>query len=494
MTRVPRFVFLFSLSAIGLACRGEAGRPAEALAQSATDQAVAPTALVTMSPGAQVATGAATTVPSPGTRAAQRRTPITDAVARIAPSVVTVQTEVVEHEQPDPFNQFFGGRPQDRTVPGLGSGFVIRPDGVIVTNAHVVAGASRVQVALRDGTTYSAKVLGVDEINDLAVLKIPASGLVVAPLGSSDDLLIGEWAIAIGNPYGFYLGNPEPSVTAGVISAVGRNLVGQSEGNGVYVDMIQTDAAINPGNSGGPLVNALGEVIGVNSSIFSPSGGSVGLGFAIPINRAKRVAEDLLAHGSVRRPWVGVKLQLPEGNNPRDALHSGVIVRTIVPGSPATRAGLQTGDEIEKAGSRVLHNPYDWEAFLLDLHVGEAVPLVIKRDGREISTTITVADLPEVSAPKVAVLKELDLVTLTPAIRSERGVRTDHGAVIYRVSTRVADDLGIQAGDVIVQINQTPVSGADQAAKALNYYGGRGPIRMFFERNNQIFSTDFSIQ
>ena len=165
-------------------------------------------------------------------------------------------------------------------------------------------------VALRDGTSYVAKVLGVDEVNDLAVVKIPATGLPVAPLGSSDDLLIGEWAIAIGNPYGFYLGNPEPSVTVGVVSGVGRNLVGQAEGNGVYVDMIQTDAAINPGNSGGPLVDAVGEVIGVNSSIYSPSGGSVGLGFAIPINRVKRVADDLLAHGSVRRPWVGVKLKL----------------------------------------------------------------------------------------------------------------------------------------------------------------------------------------
>ena len=421
-----------------------------------------------------------------------RKTAITDAVARVSPSVVTIQTEVVERSN-DPFDAFFGGNAQQK-VPGLGTGFVIRSDGVIVTNAHVVAGASQVSVALRDGTSYVAKVLGVDEVNDLAVVKIPATGLPVAPLGSSDDLLIGEWAIAIGNPYGFYLGNPEPSVTVGVVSGVGRNLVGQAEGNGVYVDMIQTDAAINPGNSGGPLVDAVGDVIGVNSSIYSPSGGSVGLGFAIPINRVKRVADDLLAHGSVRRPWVGVKLKLPETNNPRDALNSGVVIRTIVPGSPAASAGLQPGDIIEKAGTRSLRNPYDWEALLLDLRVGQAVVLTVKRGGREIPVTVTVGDLPEVSAQKVEVLRELELVTLTPAIRSERGIRSEHGAVIYKLSDRVAEDLGIQTGDVIVQINRTPITSADEAAKALNYYGGRGPIRMFFERSGQVFSTDFSIQ
>jgi hypothetical protein len=175
----------------------------------------------------------------------------------------------------------------------------------------VVSGASRVLVALPNGTSYPARVVGVDETIDLAVLKVDARGVPVAPLGNSDALLVGEWAVAIGNPFGFVLGNAEPSVSAGVISATGRNLAGAAEGGGVYVDMIQTDAAINPGNSGGPLVNAAGEVVGVNSSIYTPSGGSVGLGFAIPINRARRVAEDLLAHGVVRRAWTGLTLAAP---------------------------------------------------------------------------------------------------------------------------------------------------------------------------------------
>lgn len=423
-----------------------------------------------------------------------RRTAITDAVARISPSVVTVQTTTVERVAADPVERFFGGRTGERLGAGLGSGFIVRADGVIVTNAHVVSGATAVSIALRDGTTYPARVLGVDETNDLAVLKIDAKNLPVATLGSSADVMIGEWAIAIGNPFGFLLGNSEPSVTAGVISGTGRNLVGRGEGNGIYVDMIQTDASINPGNSGGPLVNAQGEVIAVNSSIYSPTGGSVGLGFAIPIDRAKRVMEDLLLHGAVRTPWIGVKLQNAPNGDPRALLTAGAVVRSVAPGSPAARAGIRTGDVIVRSRDRLLRNAYDWQAELLDLRVGEAVPLVVRRDGREQQLRVPIADLPEVSAPKVQVLRELELLTLTPAIRAERAVRSARGAVIYRASGRVQEELGLQPGDVIVQINRAPIADAAEAARALDYYGGRGPIRVFFERVRQVYSTDFVIQ
>jgi serine protease Do len=436
-------------------------------------------------------------LPAPAPNAtidASRRTAITEAVARVAPAVVTVQTEILQRVAADPFEAFFGGQSGQRITPGLGSGFIVRQDGVIVTNAHVVAGATRVSIAMRDGSTYPAKILGVDETNDLAVLKIEKTGLPVAPLGNSDGLIIGEWAIAIGNPYGFLLGNSEPSVTAGVISGTGRNLVGASEGGGVYVDMVQTDAAINPGNSGGPLLNAAGEVVGVNSSIYSPTGGSVGLGFAIPINRARRVADDLLAHGAVRRPWIGIKLQLPNGDNPRDAITSGVVVNSVVPGSPAARAGLRVGDTVVTAGTRTLRNPFDWEAELLDLRVGETVALKVLRGGKQQTINVTVADMPEVSAEKVQVLREMELVTLTPAIRAERGVRSAQGAVIYKVTDRVSQELGLQAGDVIVQVNRTPIASADEAAKAIDYYGGRGPIQLYFEHAGRVYTTDFQLR
>lgn len=424
----------------------------------------------------------------------RRRTRVTEAVADVSPAVVTVQTEVIEHRSRDPFDMFFGRGGGDRVLPGLGSGFVVRSDGVIVTNAHVINDADSISVALRDGTTYEAKLLGKDEINDLAVLKIAATNLPVAPLGNSDSLLIGEWVIAIGNPYGFLLGNPEPSVTAGVISGTGRNLVARSEGNATYVDMIQTDAAINPGNSGGPLVNAVGEVIGVNSSIYSPSGGSVGLGFAIPINRVKRVTEDLLLHGAIRRPWLGIELRLPESVNPRRALQSGVVVRSVVPASPAADAGLRPGDVLVRSRNRVLRNPFDWETERLELRVGQQVPLVVRRDGRELTVSLTVADLPEVSAPKVQVLKELELVTITPAIRAERGIRSRHGALIYNVSERVSQDLGIEKGDVIVQVNRVPIDNAQGVAKAFDALSGRDIVRMYFERGGRIYSTDFMIR
>ena len=426
---------------------------------------------------------------------ASRRTAITDAVARVAPSVVTVQTEVVQRVAVDPFEAFFSGRRSgNQTSSGLGTGFIIRADGLIVTNAHVVAGATSISVMLRDGTTYPATTVGTDETNDLAVLRVSARNLPVAPLGDSDNLLVGEWAIAIGNPYGFMLGNAEPSVTAGVISGVGRNLVARSEGATAYYDMIQTDASINPGNSGGPLVSASGDVIGVNSSIYSNSGGSIGLGFAIPINRAKRVAEDLVEHHRVRRPWIGVRLEQPRSSNPRDQIALGAKVAAVTPGSPAQRAGMLPGDVIVHSKARTIHNRFDWDAALLDLRVDEKVPLVVRRGGSDVPVTVTIADLPEVTAQKVQVLRELELVTLTPAIRAERGVRAEKGALVFKASERISAELSIQAGDVIVAINRTEIGSAEEASRALDYYAGRGPIRLIYEREGQLFSTDFVIR
>jgi serine protease Do len=422
-----------------------------------------------------------------------RRTAITRAVQLVAPAVVTVQTEMVERVPVDPFEAFFGRQSAQRVVPGLGSGFVIRDDGVILTNAHVVSGAERVSIAMRDATTYPATIVGVDEANDLAVLKIEARNLPTVRLGTSESLLVGEWAIAIGNPFGFLLGNSEPSVTAGVISATGRNLVTGGQG-GATIDMIQTDAAINPGNSGGPLVNAAGEVIGVNSSIFSPSGGSIGLGFAIPIDRARHVAEDLIRYGEPRRPWIGAQLRPSATPNPRDVLRQGAVIGSVVRGSPAAEAGLRAGDVIQRAGDRVVRNPYDWQAVLLDTRVGTRLPLVVQRNGRTIEASVVVADLPEVRAPKVEVLRELQLVTLTPAIRAERGVRTSSGALVYRVTERMAEELGLLEGDVIVQVNRTSVGSAEEVQRALDYYAGRGPIRLYFERGGRVFFTDFVIQ
>jgi serine protease Do len=446
-------------------------------------------------PRAAVASAPAPALPLPAQSIpASRRTAITTAVERVAAAVVTVQTETVQRVPVDPFEYFFGGRSGQRSSAGIGSGFVVRADGIIVTNAHVVSGASKIAVMMRDGTTYPATLVGEDDQNDVAVLRVAAKSLPVAPLGRSDDLTVGEWSIAIGNPYGFVLGNTEPSVSVGVISAIGRNLVGRGEGGGVYVDMIQTDAAINPGNSGGPLVNAAGEVIGVNSSIYTPSGGSVGLGFAIPINRARRIADDLLLHGAVRQPWVGVRLKLPDLNNVRDALQVGCVVASLTPDSPAQRAGIRVGDQLVRIGTRALRNPFDWEASLLDLRVGESVPVQVRRAGREFTATLAIADLPDVGAQKVQVFRELELVTLSPQIRAERGVQSSAGALVYRASERITESIGLAQGDVVVQVNRTTITAADQAAQVIEREGARGPVRVFFERGGQIFTTDFRLR
>jgi serine protease Do len=426
--------------------------------------------------------------------AASRRTAITTAVERVAPAVVTVQTETIERAPSDLFEWMWGGRSGQRRSAGIGSGFIIRADGVIVTNAHVLGGASSVSIALRDGTTYSARIIGTDETNDLAVLRIEATGLPVAPLGTSSDLIVGEWTIAIGNPFGFVLANSEPSVSVGVVSAVGRNLAGRGDGGGVYVDMIQTDAAINPGNSGGPLINAMGEVIGVNSSIYSPSGGSVGLGFAIPIDRTRRIVDDLLEHGTVRPAWVGLRLRQPEVQTAREAATAAAIVARVVPGSPAARAGVQVGDVVIRAGAKAVRNPFDWEARLLDVRVGETLPVTVRRGGREVSLTITTGEAPEVTAPKVTVLRDLQLVSLTDPIRQERGIAAPSGALVYRVSELISDQIGLQPGDVIIEVNRVRVTSAEAASRAIESGGARGVVELIFERNRQLLRTTFYLR
>ncbi|MEP6833853.1 MAG: trypsin-like peptidase domain-containing protein [Gemmatimonas sp.] len=438
------------------------------------------------------------TLPAPPTTAAalsaSRRTAITTAVERVSSSVVTVQTESVQRVQPDIFSFMRGDGAREQKNAGIGSGFIIRADGVVVTNAHVVAGATTVTVAMRDGTTYPAKVVGKDETNDIAVVKIDAKDLPVSPLGTSADLLVGEWAIAIGNPFGFVLGNSEPSVSVGVISAVGRNLAGRNELGGVYLDMIQTDAAINPGNSGGPLINALGEVIGVNSSIYSPSGGSIGLGFAIPIDRTKRIAEDLLEHGAVQQSWVGIRLQAIQVQSAREAASVGAVVGSVVKGSPAEIAGVQVGDQIVKAALRAVHNPFDWEARLLDLRVGESLPVTVKRGARELTLQLKIAAAPEAGATKVTVAKDIELITLTESIKGERAIASNAGAVITRVKAYVTEQIGLQSGDVIVRVNNEPITSAEQASTLITRFGSNGDVSVTFERGRNLYRTSFTLR
>src|ERR1019366_756084 len=224
------------------------------------------------------------------------------------------------------------------------------------------------EVTLLDGQTHQARLIGEDPDSDLAVIRLDHNGFQPAALGASQNLRVGQLVVAIGSPLGF-----QTTVTAGVVSALGRSL--RSRSGRLIDNIIQTDAALNPGNSGGPLVNSLGEVVGVNSSIYSPSGGNVGLGFAIPIDRARRVTDDLLLHGKVRKPWIGVKMEYPQQTAiTRDALNSGAPIHEVVQGSPAVEAGLLAGDVLVRASNRVVKNASDWDAALLELHVDDGVP------------------------------------------------------------------------------------------------------------------------
>jgi serine protease Do len=420
--------------------------------------------------------------------AAARRTALVEATERVAPAVVSIHQTARQRVQPrTPWDLFFVPEVGERVVEGYGTGFIVRPDGIIVTNQHVVAGAEQVTISLADGTDLPARVLGEDPVTDIAVLKVNRSGLPTAPTGRSTDLMIGEWVVALGNPFVYLLGNSEPSVSVGVVSATGRNILPSGQQPGLYLDMIQTDAAINPGNSGGPLTNALGEVVGVNSSIFSNSGGSIGLGFAIPIERALAVTEAITRSGEVRRAWTGVEVEGPSSMRNWKSV-GGVAIASVAPDGPGERARLGPGDVLVSANGRRLRNYLDWEAVKLDLSVGDTLALEVRQRGVVVRRHLVTGDLPTVTADKLTALRDLQLVTVTPGVRAERGLRSEEGALIFRITPEASRSSGLQSGDVIIAVNRTPVRSASQAGELLERR--RGVMRVYFEREGQVSFVD----
>ncbi len=353
--------------------------------------------------------------------AAGRRNAIVRAVEAAEPAVVTVSAFAEKrYELPSPFSTFndpffapfFWGfrREGTRRVIGMGSGFIVDAEGRILTNEHVVHGASDIAVTLPDGRQFEAKLLGGDKTLDIAVLEIEGHALPAVTLGDSRDVILGEWAIAIGNPFGYLISDARPTVTVGVISALGRDFEPQGRtgdayrlrtGRGirrVYRDMIQTDAAINPGNSGGPLLNGLGEVIGMNTFIFSEGGGSLGIGFAIPINRARRTLDELLAYGHLRRPWTGLTVQRVDRWIARSLgldRVAGVIVAEVRPKSPAQAAGVHVGDVILAVGDRDIDDSHDIRQVFLGASVGDEYVLTLWREGEELALRMQLTPQPE---------------------------------------------------------------------------------------------------
>jgi len=432
-------------------------------------------------------------------------TSFADLAERLLPAVVNISTtqtiknseripEMPQFPPGSPFEDFFKeflerqGKPDaaPKRATSLGSGFIIDAAGYVVTNNHVIADADEITVTLHDDTTHKATLVGRDTKTDLAVLKIEPGkkALVAVPFGNSDQSRIGDWVLAIGNPFG--LGG---TVTAGIVSARARDIQA-----GPYDDFIQTDASINRGNSGGPLFNGAGEVIGINTAIFSPSGGSIGIGFAIPATLAKPVIDDLKSFGKTRRGWLGVRIQSldPELAESLGLSESkGALIASINDGGPAAKAKLKPGDVILKFDGRDINEMRKLPRIVAETAINKKVPVEIWRDGKRQTIDVAVGELPEEpeevaakapdkpqtqSAGQAVAGTGLTVSTLTPALRERFGLEDDTaGLVVTDVKDGPALEKGMKPGDVINEAGNKPVrSPADlvkavEAAKAANH-------------------------
>lgn len=402
-----------------------------------------------------------------------------DLVEKVKPAVVNIATtEKVEakpgrQQAPNSMEEFFRQfmeQQQRRRGPqhALGSGFIIDPTGYIVTNNHVVEDAAKIVVTLEDGSEHPAVVKGRDPKTDVALLKIESkTPLPYVAFGDSDKARIGDWVVAVGNPFG--LGG---SVTAGILSARGRNL-----NNGPYDNFLQIDAPINPGNSGGPIFDAAGRVIGISTAIYSPSGGSVGIGFGVPSNLANTIVGQLQKGGKVERGWLGVSMQ-PLTENLAKAVGrkgtDGVLVSEVQADSPAAKAGLKQGDVVTTFNSQVIRDARDLATQVAGVKAGDSAKLGIWRDGKEKTLSVTVGAQP---ADQTALNETADeegkvglaLAPLTPELRNRLGLETGaKGVVVAEVaSDSKAEDSGVQPGDIIVDVAGRKVSSPAQAVEAI---------------------------
>ncbi len=369
----------------------------------------------TAAPAARAAAAHALPPRAAGTAPAidtSRRSAIVSASERAMPAVVSISVQQAELVRDNPFYSFFPDEFFDRfypqferkeQMPSLGSGVIVDAAGTVLTNDHVVRNADEIKVTLPDGRTYPGKVLGSSPVYDLAILQMETGGarVPIARLGTSEGLIVGEWAIAIGNPFGFLLNDPSPSVTAGVVSATRRDIKGGVAEGGIYKNMIQTDAAINPGNSGGPLVNGLGEVIGINTFIFTRGGGSLGMGFAIPIDTAKRLLAEVRRYGRIRLAWSGLQVQ-PVSPYLASRLGiekpGGLVVSRVERKSPAEAAGLLVGDIIYRVNGEPVNTADDAQRSIFGAGVGDTVRLALERKGKGQAASLVLAESPPSAA------------------------------------------------------------------------------------------------
>jgi serine protease Do len=495
---------MYTLSPRRLLTRAGAGAAVIALVAFAgysVGQTQTPHAIVAASSPSVSTAGPSTVDPVPGASYAS-------IVNSVTPAVVTVRVEkrasVVPTQMPqlpdDPlFREFFGRGFQGRQPPraprqaGLGSGVIVTADGYILTNNHVIDGASRVRVELTDKRTFDATVVGTDPATDLAVLKVDAQGLRTLPIGDSSRVSVGDVVLAVGNPLGV-----GQTVTMGIISAKGRS-TGVSDGS--YEDFLQTDAAINQGNSGGALVNLKGELVGINSQILTPTGGNIGLGFAIPSNMARQVMEQLRTDGKVSRSKLGVTIQTVTADIAASLKLtdvSGALVSGVEPGSPAARAGLRQGDVIVAVDGERLADNNALRNRIAGTKPGSKVAVEIVREGRSQTVHATLdAQAPDRRSASASPADSdaqgfgLTVEPLTPDVARELGLGGPRDGVVIRDLNpdSAAAAAGLQPGDVVVQVNGNAVTSASELKSALNQASDRPALLLVARKGGDVFVT-----
>ncbi len=433
------------------------------------------------------------------TKTSQAMAEVADAVK---PAIVNISTTRVEKISQNPFyddpffRRFFGDQfrypdqPRKRKIASLGSGVIISRDGYILTNNHVIKGADEINVLLSDKREFKGKVVGADPKTDLSVIKIDARDLQTLGWGDSDELKVGEIVLAIGNPYRL-----NQTVTMGIVSAVGRANVGIAD----YEDFIQTDAAINPGNSGGALVNTRGELVGINTAIFSKTGGYQGIGFAIPSNMAKIVTQSLITKGKVVRGWLGVSIQAitPELAKQFELEDEyGALVGDVVEGSPAEKAGMMRGDVIIEFKGEKVNEPYNLRNTVASTPPGETVELKLKRNGETVDATVKIGELPSetLEAPPVDfenVLKGVSVQNITPNIYRQLNLPEKiRGVVVSKVESGSPADTRLLIGDIILEVNRKAVASLDDYKDTVSKISKDEDILLLvFRKGSSVFVT-----
>lgn len=422
-------------------------------------------------------------------------------VKAVSPAVVNISSTKVVKRQPSPFDDFFDflypfpdGRGRKWKEQSLGSGVIVSSDGYIVTNNHVIEQADEIKVILIDKKSFKARVVGSDPKTDIAIIKIDAKGLPVIPWGDSDKLQVGEFVLAIGNPFGL-----SHTVTMGIISAVGRADVGITD----YENFIQTDAAINPGNSGGPLVNIKGELIGINTAIFSKTGGYQGIGFTVPSNMVRVVMDQLIKQGKVTRGWLGITIQelTPEIAQKFGLKQSeGALVSDVAKGSPAYRAGIMRGDIILEFNGKKVRDVATLRNMVAQSRIGSQVEIKVSRRDKEIAVRATIMELPADLGDVVPsssqgmdmsdnALSGITVMDLNAAIAKQLGIdRDEKGVVIVKVEHgSSAEDAGLRKGDVVQEIDRQRINSLNDFNKIASKISPDDSVLLFINRSGKKF-------